>query len=416
LTDAIEKPDAHPSSPISSLDKGRSGIPVLEDAYLAFTQWVEELRPALHARFRRLVRFFALPYCYFAQIDWEQCNASRWQVASDLLFIFFRLKYYPDNYSLCQLWRVPRSEWPEYYGSIYEPYQRLVLQRRVQPRDYQVLFADKEISQRICEAYGLPVPKLLAVADVGDDAIKVCEAALLQSANGRAVIKPVRGAGGRGVTILTRREDQIVTSSGPDELAVIRSYFNERSIIQEAVTQHESLAAIYPRSLNTMRIETLLTLDGRVLILGSMVRFGRKGSKVDNLSAGGLGVGIVAESGHLRPIGRDFRSREYDRHPDTGVIFQDQAVPKWSETLDLVKRAQHNFAYFRFLGFDVAVTPDGPVIIEINPWPDNVMIEQCSGPILANPEVVLALEAYGALVNQPTRRLARRLRESRNVQ
>jgi hypothetical protein len=203
-----------------------------------------------------------------------------------------------------------------------------------------------------------------------------------------------------------------VTSIGGGELRLTADYFTERSIVQDAVKQHDNLAAIYPSSLNTMRIETLLTLDGRVLILGSMVRFGRKGSKVDNLSAGGIGVGVIPDSGQLRPIGRDFRSREYDRHPDTGAVFAERSVPKWAETLDLVRRAQQSFSYFRFLGFDIAVTPDGPVIIEINPWPDNVMIEQCSGPILANPEVLLALDDYSALINEPTRRAASRLRQS----
>ena len=80
---------------------------------------------------RRLVRFLALPYCYLRLVDWRQCRASRVRVLLDLLYIFFRLKYFPGNYSPCRLWEKERRQWVRYYGSGYDAYQRARLQREV---------------------------------------------------------------------------------------------------------------------------------------------------------------------------------------------------------------------------------------------------------------------------------------------
>ena len=84
---------------------------------------------------RRFLRFLALPYC-FSKVNWKECTKTKTQVAFDFLYIFFRLKYFPDNYSPCRLWEKNRAEWAYYYGSNYDPYQRRQLRKVVQPAAY----------------------------------------------------------------------------------------------------------------------------------------------------------------------------------------------------------------------------------------------------------------------------------------
>ena len=67
-----------------------------------------------HPIIRRILRFIALPYCYFFLVNWKECTASRLQVLKDLLYIFFKLKYYPDNYSPCRFWEKDRKEWKKF--------------------------------------------------------------------------------------------------------------------------------------------------------------------------------------------------------------------------------------------------------------------------------------------------------------
>ena len=93
-----------------------------------------------HPLIRRVIRFLALPYCFFKMIDWKECQISKYQVLRDLLYIFFRLKYFPDNYSLCRLWEKERTQWAYYYGSIYDAYQRSQLRCSVGKKKYEELF------------------------------------------------------------------------------------------------------------------------------------------------------------------------------------------------------------------------------------------------------------------------------------
>jgi len=383
----------------------------IEGAYLRARQFLARLRDYAVPYSRRVLRFFALPYCYFAQIDWDQCTASRLRVAADLLYIFFRLKYYPDNYSKCRLWTVERRSWHLYYGSMYDPYQRRQLQREVQPPEYKVVFADKEICHHLCSSLGLPVPKLLGCVEPGDNYQSMIRDALERCADRELVVKPVRGAGGRGVIVVALQHGNAtaVVDSHRVPLAAVR--ITQRSILQERVQQHEGMASIYRPSVNTIRIQTLLTRGREAIVLGALARFGRSMSRVDNLSSGGIGVGVDFAKGELMRVGLDFASRQYQSHPESGVKFEGFAVPLWRQAVQLVQRAQAHFSSYRLLGFDVAIAASGPIIIEINPEPDNVMVEECWGPILASSKTLLEFARYGLLINQPTKALAAKLRQ-----
>ena len=54
-------------------------------------------------------------------VNWDECDRNKILVCYDHLYIFFALKYFPDNYTSCRLWEKPRSEWKYYYGRGYDP-------------------------------------------------------------------------------------------------------------------------------------------------------------------------------------------------------------------------------------------------------------------------------------------------------
>lgn len=388
----------------------RGGSPRIERAYLGTLRIFKRLRQMVVPYARRVLRFLALPYCYFALIDWDECTASRMRVVGDLLYIFFRLKYFPDNYSVCRLWTVDRQAWHLYYGSMYEPYQRRQLQREVQPPEYQVVFADKEIWQHLCISLGLPTPRLIGCVDPGDDYLRAIREGLEKCAGRQLIAKPVRGAGGIGVLVVEEQDGETLVLVAGERVPLAGVKITQRMILQERVQQHDGMAAIYPFALNTIRIQTLLTRDREVVVTAALARFGRNMSRVDNLCSGGIGVGVDITKGQLMRVGRDYVGREYERHPESGVRFEGYAIPRWSEAVALVKAAQTQFSYFRLLGFDVAITPVGPIIVETNPGGDNAVTEGVYGPILANPVTVLEFDRYGLLINRPTKALAARLR------
>lgn len=371
---------------------------MIEEIYTKLSEQIINVEIFIIPYARRLLRLLALPYCYFKLVNWDECKASHYQVAKDFIYIFFKLKYFPDNYSQCRFWELDQKKWADYYGSIYDAYQRASLRKDVQRAEYRVLFDDKEVCYQLCIGAGLPLPKQYTCIDKHDDYRKIIRSILTNDVR-ELIIKPVRGSGGKGIAFATKDGNNITVKTCDREYLLDDFILISRSVIQEVVCQHQALAYLYQHSINTVRIQTLLTREKEVIILGAMIRFGRDNRQVDNLSSGGLGVGIDLEKGILKEYGHDFRSKKYTSHPTTGVPFLGYKVPYWNVVKELVGKTQLNFAYYKLLGHDIAITPTGPVIIEINAEPDNVMMEQCYGPILEDTRVRAEFINYGLLLN-----------------
>lgn len=368
---------------------------------------------ALKPHLRRLLRLAALPWYYATGIDWRECDVSRLQAASDLFYIFFVLRYYPDNYAACRLWEQPRRDWVRYYGSSYNPYPRHRLQREVQRPEFEILFEDKQVASLLCAGAGLPQPRVFGVVDPGPGLTARVGALLDAAAADAAMLKPVHGSAGQGVVRIERRGAGLVVRDGRGETPLDDYRLQERALLQEVVCSAPEILQLAPGALSTIRVITLLTRAGTVLVLGASMRFGIGASVVDNWSAGGVAVGIDVESGRLHAVGFDKRGRRHLRHPDTGLAFGDTPIPHWSEVLDLARRTQSAFGFFRLFGVDVAVGAGGPCLIEINALPDIVFQEQTSGPIFDRAGVLEAFADYDLLINTKQQDLLGQVRRAR---
>jgi len=351
--------------------------------------------------FRRLIRFFALPYCYVNHVDWDECRISRWQVAKDFCYIFFKLKYYPDNYSACRLWEKSRGEWAYYFGSSYDPYQRLALRRLVQPYEYEICFEDKEVCAYLCEGIGISIPETLGVVDNNQDWEGIVNNILRKRNYNRIILKPVRGSSGRGISVVDMTNGSPIVygsgAKGPLSLYQVK----ERMIVQNFVNQHVDMRLFSHNSLNTLRILTLLTKRGEVLILSALMRFGQGDAYIDNWSAGGVAVGIEIDTGKLKKNGYDKNGKVYQHEPLTGKPFDSLMVPEWGEVIGLSRKVQYSFPYYKLLGLDIAVTDKGEaILIEINGFPDIVMQEQACGPLLKNYKNFKEFREYDLLINK----------------
>ncbi len=156
----------------------------------------------------------------------------------------------------------------------------------------------------------------------------------------------------------------------------------------EAITQHPDIDDIYEKSINTLRILTYI--DGEnVDVVSAFIRIGAGGSVVDNGSSGGLFVGIDQESGTLKRTGyRDmnFGGGEFLKHPDSGFRFENFQVPFFKEACDLAVDGA-KYIPDGFIGWDIALTPSGPTIIEGNEDPHVFMSDVAYGGLLKNPHV-----------------------------
>ncbi|SLN52478.1 hypothetical protein ROA7450_02636 [Roseovarius albus] len=169
------------------------------------------------------------------------------------------------------------------------------------------------------------------------------------------------------------------------------------------------MARLNPSSINTIRMITFLTHPHSiktdvepVLLDFAGVRAGRAGSCSDNLSNGGFMIEVDHEAGYLKR-GRyapEHGGAFVDEHPDSKFPFVGFQIPYWEEAIELCFRTAMALPSVRSVGWDVAITDDGPLIIEGNcPWAPR--LPQGYGTGFLNPERRARLEDAGATLPAP---------------
>ncbi len=355
---------------------------------------------------RRFIRLIALPYYYCVGVNWKECNKSKYQVVKDLCYIFFKLKYYPDNYSACRLFEKERSQWHKYYGSNYNPYQKARLSRFLQPVEYEIIFEDKEVCWQMCKGMDFPVPDTYGSVDTYENYHQIIRDTMKDNSLNEMIVKPVRGSAGQGVVKLQNENGKIVVRDKFKIFSLDTFKLTEKSLLQKVVLQDPEISNIARFSINTIRVITMITSSGEIIILGSTMRFGIGDAHIDNWSAGGIAVGVDVKKGQLKAVAFDKRGAEFRQHPESNIIFEGYSIPCWSGVVALSKKVQDHFKYFKLLGMDIALSENGPVIIEINACPDFVFQEQTSGPLLEDGKTAKAFKEYGLLINKYQKRIA----------
>lgn len=88
---------------------------------------------------------------------------------------------------------------------------------------------------------------------------------------------------------------------------------------------------------------------------------------MDNASSGGIIVPVDAETGICVKEGVDERGNHYVLHPNTGVALPGFRVPRWEEAVSLAKELAHVVKGNHYVGWDLALTEEGWVMVEGNP-------------------------------------------------
>lgn len=140
---------------------------------------------------------------------------------------------------------------------------------------------------------------------------------------------------------------------------------NEYCLIEEVIEQHPQMASLNPQSVNTIRLATLCE-DGNVYVVAAALRCGRGVSCTDNLHGGGICMGVDIESGIVHSNGYDGNCIKYLKHPETGVTILGFQIPFWSQVLEEAKKAHLLLPKVRWIGWDIAVTPNGVDFVEGN--------------------------------------------------
>lgn len=148
---------------------------------------------------------------------------------------------------------------------------------------------------------------------------------------------------------------------------LVSSWRKRDCIVQPCLGNHPELASLScaDGTLADIRIITGIEPDGTVHLITHQI----------TLPWGGFANRPRSVMGLLDDEGRIVRTlyatgEAVERHPETGAVFADVVVPWWREARELAMRAHRQaFPRFVFLGWDIAITADGPVLIETNAGP-----------------------------------------------
>ncbi len=182
--------------------------------------------------------------------------------------------------------------------------------------------------------------------------------------------KPYDGLGGHQVL-------KVYTKDIKDKKKYYNDCCENRIFLEEVVKQNKELNKLCDASCNTIRIMTFNN-NGKAEILWAALRIGNGINSVDNFHAGGMATEIDLKTGKLMRPALDKDLNEYSEHPKTGTKIVGFKIPYFNEVKKMVKEAALESDKILVVGWDVAITDQGPIIIEGNRRPGFDIVQVAS--------------------------------------
>lgn len=184
-------------------------------------------------------------------------------------------------------------------------------------------------------------------------------------------VKTPGSFGGQGV-------EKIALSPGIDYRVLYERLVHAgQLLVEETLRQHEQMNRLCERSINTVRIVTLL-VDGKAQVLYALLRMGNGVKAVDNISSGGLytmvdGHGVLSDVAFCDKTGE-----YYKKHPFTHTSFAGFHIPYFEEACAMCCEAALVEPHVGYVGWDVAIMPEGPALVEGNHLPGYDMCQNAA--------------------------------------
>ena len=287
-----------------------------------------------------------------------------------------------SEYYKYQLYRptLPWARKREFIGS----FQRWRWGDRLNPPAYRYFSEDKLIFKRYMAAAGIPVAGLVAVvgpngrAETGEplDTPSRVRDWLRSGTVTDIVLKPLLGARGAGILSLGALDRETGTwHQLPEGRATVETVMAHLAayahrphfLVEERLHPHPALAELGPNVLHSARVLTALDHDG-VIVFSAALRIGSGRTAADNFSQGNLAAPIDLATGRLgiAALSKLEGHARVSRHPMTGAPIEGLVLPDWAQGLDVVRAAAAAVPFNALLGWDLALSSRGPVVVEAN--------------------------------------------------
>ena len=247
------------------------------------------------------------------------------------------------------------------------------IEQRLNSPEYYPILEDKYFFYKVLEGNGLRSPKNLYLIDSAGiynlESRKYIDEGEFLQRELDGFCKIVNGYGGGMIYRMEVAEGKLLLNREQKNLGDFRKDIgDEKYLVQERIIQHPVMNELNPSCVNTIRM--LSIRKGQTIhLFQDYLRIGINNSYVDNGMHGNIMIGI-REGGRLMDnaytSGLDAPSNTLERHPQTNVCFNDFTIPYYQESVSMVKSLHELYQQFYMIGWDIGITPDGPIVIEGN--------------------------------------------------
>jgi hypothetical protein len=275
--------------------------------------------------------------------------------------LFYRYRLYePDRARFAELY----FDIPEYVSLREHLYRRLTVDK--------TSLVDKRAFYHACLAASLPAIPLLAEFEGGaltkqyDGADKWLDGDLFsKQATALGGVDAHRWRHERG---RYRRSDEAAWTFQDVLDFLARQSVDVPFVLQPLCVNHPEVRAIAAEALSTVRVLTARAVDGKPEVVRAIFRMSVGTGAADNFTAGGIASPIDERTGQLGVASRQYpwNAPQLSHHPDTGEKIEGFTLPYWREVVALALKAHEAFHEFPSVGWDIAITDRGLILVEGN--------------------------------------------------
>lgn len=235
------------------------------------------------------------------------------------------------------------------------------LNARLNSEEGRILFANKEniykiLGSRLGRSY------MVLTADNAAEFATFCRGKT------SIMVKPIDGNSGRDV-------EKISLNDATDVPSLYETLLKRRQVLVESyIVQSEHMNRLNRASVNTLRIVTLRDPAGNMRVAATVLRMGGGSSPLDNFHAMGLAAMVDADGTIRKPaVNKD--NEVFAVHPVSQTPIIGFQIAGYEEAVQLVLSTATLVPYMGYLGWDIAFSEHGPLIIEANMYPSYDLIQ-----------------------------------------